>query len=55
MEISLLLPATVPGEGTYGFEGVVILSARLAPSVFHIKNVGGRVERGETAPFVLWG
>jgi hypothetical protein len=54
MELSLLLPATVPGEGTCGFEGVVILSAKLSPFVFHI-NVGGGVERGETAPFVLWG
>src|SRR4030095_13933312 len=30
MELSLLLPATVHGEGTFGFEGVMILSAKLS-------------------------
>jgi hypothetical protein len=54
VEAGLLLPATVPGEGKLGCEGVGIVSLRLAPFTFHL-NVGGGVDREETRPFGVWG
>jgi hypothetical protein len=54
IELSLLLPTTVPGERQPGFEGVVIGSAQISPFVFHV-NVGGGVGRAEAKPFVVWG
>src|SRR5215468_3925760 len=54
VEAGLLLPATVPGEGKLGFEGVGIVSLRLAPFTFHL-NLGGGVDREETRPFGVWG
>jgi hypothetical protein len=54
VETGLLLPATVPGEGKLGFEGVGIVSLRLAPFTFHL-NFGGGVDREETRPFGVWG
>ena len=54
VEMGLLLPATVPGERQLGFEGVGIVSHRVAPFTFHL-NVGGGVDREETRPFGVWG
>jgi hypothetical protein len=54
VEAGLLLPATVPGEQRLGFEGVGIVSLRLAPFTFHL-NLGGGVDREETRPFGVWG
>jgi hypothetical protein len=54
METGLLLPATVPGERRFGFEGVGIVSYRVSPFTFHV-NLGGGVDREETRPFGVWG
>jgi hypothetical protein len=54
VEMGLLLPATVPGERQLGFEGVGIVSYRVAPFTFHL-NLGGGVDREETRPFGVWG
>ena len=54
VEAGLLLPATVPGERQFGFEGVGIVSLRLAPFTFHL-NLGGGVDREESRPFGVWG
>jgi hypothetical protein len=54
MEIALLLPSTVSGERQCGFEGVGIVSHRVAPFTFHL-NLGGGVDREATRPFGVWG
>src|SRR5215475_12142399 len=54
VELGLLLPSTVPGERRFGFEGVGIVSLRMAPFTFHL-NIGGGVDREETRPFGVWG
>jgi hypothetical protein len=54
VETGLLLPATVPDERRFGFEGVGIVSLRLSPFTFHL-NFGGGVDREETRPFGVWG
>jgi len=54
VEMGLLLPATVPGERQLGFEGVGIVSHRVAPFTFHL-NLGGGVDREATRPFGVWG
>ena len=54
VETGLLLPATVPGERKLGFEGVGIVSHRVAPFTFHL-NFGGGVDREATRPFGVWG
>src|SRR5262245_18282428 len=54
VETGLLLPATVPGERRFGFEGVGIVSLRVSPFTFHL-NLGGGVDRVATRPFGVWG
>jgi hypothetical protein len=54
VEMGLLLPATVPGERGFGFEGVGIVSYRVSPFTFHV-NLGGGVDREETRSFGVWG
>jgi hypothetical protein len=54
VETGLLLPATVPGERRFGFEGVGIVSLRMSPFTFHL-SLGGEVDREATRPFGVWG
>jgi len=54
VEAGPLLPSTVKGEQRLGFEGIGILSGRLAPFTYHL-NAGGGVDREKTHPFVIWG
>ncbi len=54
VEAGPLLPSTVQGEGRLGFEGIGILSGRLAPLTYHV-NFGGGVDRAEGNPFAIWG
>src|SRR5574337_263729 len=54
VEVGPLLPSTVRGERQLGFEGIGILSGRLAPFTYHL-NAGGGVDRKKANPFVIWG
>jgi len=54
IEVGPLLPSTVQGERRLGFEGIGILSGRLAPLTYHV-NFGGGVDRAEGNPFAIWG
>jgi hypothetical protein len=54
VEIGPLLPSTAPGEKSFGFEGIGIVSGRLSPFTYHL-NFGGGVNRAETNPFAIWG
>ena len=54
IEVGPLLPATVAGERRFGFEGIGILSGKLASLTYHV-NVGGGVDRTKTNPFAIWG
>lgn len=54
VEAGLLLPSTLPREHHLGFEGIGIVSARLAPFTVHI-NGGGGVDRMGSHPFGIWG
>ncbi len=54
IEAGPLLPSTVRGESGFGFEGIGILSGRVAPFTYHL-NLGGGVERAEANPFAVWG
>lgn len=54
VEMGPLLPSTVQGERRLGFEGIGILSGRLAPFTYHL-NAGGGVDREQANPFVIWG
>lgn len=54
VEAGPLLPSTVRGEKSLGFEGIGILSGRFAPFTYHL-NFGGGVNRADTNPFAIWG
>ncbi|HKW91712.1 MAG TPA: hypothetical protein VJX92_07425 [Methylomirabilota bacterium] len=54
VEIGLLLPSTLNGEGGVGFEGTGIISGRFGPVMLHA-NAGGGVDRSDARPFVTWG
>jgi hypothetical protein len=54
IEAGPLLPSTIPGEHSFGFEAAGILSGRLASVTYHL-NGGGGVDRVNTNPFVMWG
>src|SRR2546426_1083304 len=54
IEAGPLLPATVAWERRFGFEGIGILSGKLASLTYHV-NVGGGVDRTKTNPFAIWG
>jgi hypothetical protein len=54
VEAGPLLPATVAGERKFGFEGIGIMSGRLATLTYHV-NVGGGVNRAKADPFAVWG
>src|SRR5262249_19956502 len=54
IEAGPLLPSTVPGERQFGFEGMGILSGRLAPFTYHV-NLGGGIQRAGGEPVALWG
>lgn len=54
VEAGPLLPSTVQGQQRLGFEGIGILSGRLAPFTYHL-NAGGGVDREKANPFVIWG
>jgi hypothetical protein len=52
VEAGPLLPATVAGERKVGFEGVGIISGRLATLTYHV-NFGGGVNRARADPFAV--
>lgn len=54
VEAGPLLPATVAGERKVGFEGIGIMSGRLATLTYHV-NFGGGVNRAKADPFAVWG
>lgn len=54
VEAGPLLPSTAQGERKVGFEGIGIVSGRLAPFTYHV-NVGGGVDRAKRHPFAIWG
>lgn len=54
VEVGPLLPSTAQGERRVGFEGIGIVSGRLAPITYHV-NVGGGVDRAQGNPFAIWG
>ncbi len=54
IEVGPLLPSTVLGERRFGFEGIGILSGRLAPFTYHV-NLGGGVQRAGGEPVAIWG
>ncbi len=54
IEAGPLLPSTVQGERRFGFEGIGILSGKLAPFTVHL-NFGGGIDRAAHDPFAVWG
>ncbi|HEX9446001.1 MAG TPA: hypothetical protein VGA73_17910 [Candidatus Binatia bacterium] len=54
VEAGALLPSTNKEEKRFGFQGIGILSGRLAPLTAHV-NFGGGVDRAHHNPFVVWG
>ena len=54
IEAGPLLPSTVRGERGVGFEGIGIVSARVAPVIVHV-NGGGGIDRAQARPFAIWG
>ena len=54
VEAGPLLPATVAGDRKFGFEGIGIMSGRLATLTYHV-NFGGGVNRAKADPFAVWG
>jgi len=54
VEAGPLLPSTNKAENKFGFEGIGIVSGKLASLTYHV-NFGGGVDRAETNPFVVWG
>lgn len=54
VEAGPLLPSTVHGNRRVGFEGIGIVSGRLAPLTYHV-NLGGGVDRTQSNPFAIWG
>jgi hypothetical protein len=48
------MPSTNKEENRFGFEGIGILSGKLAGITYHVK-LGGGVDRAENDPFVIWG
>jgi hypothetical protein len=54
VELSALLPSTEKGERSFGFEGIGIVTGKLAPFVFHV-NAGLGVERSTHDLVGIWG
>ena len=54
VEAGPLLPSTNKEDKRFGFEGIGILSGKLAGLTYHV-NLGGGVDRAENNPFVIWG
>src|SRR6266705_7195620 len=54
VEAGPLLPSTNKEEKRFGFEGIGILSGKLAGLTYHV-NLGGGVDRARNNPFVVWG
>jgi hypothetical protein len=54
VEAGLLLPSTRQGERGLGFEGIGIVSGKVAPFTLHV-NLGGGVDRRDAQPFGVWG
>src|SRR5258706_4718538 len=54
VEAGALLPSTNKEEKRFGFQGIGVLSGRLAPLTAHV-NFGGGVDRAHHNPFVVWG
>src|SRR5439155_1394774 len=49
VEAGPLLPSTNKAENKFGFEGIGIVSGKLASMTYHV-NFGGGVDRAETNP-----
>ncbi len=45
VELSALLPSTEKGERSFGFEGIGILTGKLAPFIFHVMLDSGSSDR----------
>ena len=54
VEAGPLLPSTNKEENRFGFEGIGILSGKLAALTYHV-NFGGGVDRAKNNPFMIWG
>jgi hypothetical protein len=54
VEAGPLLPSTRQGERHVGFEGIGIVSGKVAPFSLHV-NLGGGVDRRDAQPFGVWG
>ncbi len=54
VEAGPLLPSTVKEERSFGFEGLGVVSGKLAALTYHV-NLGGGVDRKGANPFALWG
>jgi len=54
VEIGPLLPSTAKGERKVGFEGISIVTGRLAPMTFHL-NAGLAVDRSSSELVGIWG
>lgn len=54
VELGPLLPSTEKGERNFGFEGIVILTDKLGPFMFHL-NGGLGVERSTGDVVGIWG
>jgi hypothetical protein len=54
VEAGPLLPSTRQGERGFGFEGIGVVSATVAPFTVHV-NGGGGIERTGARPFGIWG
>jgi hypothetical protein len=54
VEAGPLLPSTNKAENKFGFEGIGIVSGKVALLVYHV-NLGGGVDRADNNPFVVWG
>jgi hypothetical protein len=54
VEAGPLLPSTRQGERSFGFEGIGVVSATVAPFTVHV-NGGGGINRAGAQPFGIWG
>lgn len=54
VEAGPLFPSTRQGERHVGFEGIGIVSGKVAPFTLHV-NLGGGVDRRDAQPFGVWG
>jgi hypothetical protein len=54
IEAGLLLPSGRKDENRVGFQGIGILSGKIAELTYHL-NLGGGTDREKSNPFVIWG